>query len=39
MDNPPTKMASLRDVLLQAWGAVTPERMDVLALNGACLDD
>ena len=30
MDNPPTTVARLREALLQAWGAVTPERMDVL---------
>ena len=31
MDNLPTKMARLRGALLQAWGAVTPERMEVHA--------
>ena len=30
MDNPPTTAARLREALLQAWGAVTPERMEVL---------
>ena len=30
MDNPPTTVARLQGALLQAWGAVTPERVKVL---------
>ena len=30
MDNSPTIMGRLREVLLQAWGALTPERMEAL---------